>query len=96
MVEKPIVTPARLRSQIALSAFVAISLLVSCDAAHDGLSNADIPSLSLDELTQIEVSTPGKVPETIRETPASVRVVDRDEIETLGYQSLTEVLEDVP
>ncbi len=56
----------------------------------------DIAALSLDELMRVEVTTPGKVPETIRDTPASVYLVTRDEIAMYGYQSLSEVLENVP
>lgn len=45
---------------------------------------------------QVEVTTPGKVPEAIRDTPASVYLLSRSEIETYGYQSLTEIFENVP
>jgi len=52
--------------------------------------------LSLVELMEAEVTTPGKVPESIRDAPASVYLIARDDIETFGYSSLTEVLESVP
>ncbi|EDY81210.1 TonB-dependent receptor plug domain protein [Verrucomicrobiia bacterium DG1235] len=61
-----------------------------------GRDDLDIASLSLDELMEVEVTTPGKVPEAIRDTPASVYLVSRDDIETFGYSNLTEVLENVP
>ncbi|MDQ8184890.1 TonB-dependent receptor [Pelagicoccus sp. SDUM812002] len=56
----------------------------------------DVASLSLDELMAVEVTTPGKVPEAIRDTPASVYLVGREDIETFGYASLTEVFENIP
>ncbi len=56
----------------------------------------DVASLSLDELMEVEVTTPGKVPEAIRDTPASVYLIGREDIETFGYTSLTEIFENVP
>ena len=56
----------------------------------------ELAGLSLGELMDLEVSTPGKVSETIRETPASVYLIGRKDIETHGYRNLTEVLENVP
>ena len=56
----------------------------------------DVSSLSLDELLEVEVTTAGKVPETIRDTPASVHLVTRTDIEREGYRSLTDILENVP
>lgn len=53
-------------------------------------------SLSLDELMQVEVSAPGKFPEPIRDTPASVYLVSRQDIAQFGYGSLTDALENVP
>ncbi len=65
-------------------------------ARGNGAGMADISDLSLGELMDLEVSTPGKAPETIRETPASVYVFSRDDIEVQGYRNLTEILENVP
>ncbi|WP_309006761.1 TonB-dependent receptor [Pelagicoccus sp. SDUM812005] len=56
----------------------------------------DVASLSLDELMEVEVTTPGKVPEAIRDTPSSVYLIGREDIETFGYTTLTEVFENVP
>lgn len=58
--------------------------------------NVDLASLSLNELMEVEVTTPGKVPEAIRDTPASVYLISREDIETYGYSNLTEVFESVP
>lgn len=76
-----------------LALLVALSSSVAETLAASGQS---VASLSLDELMQVEVTTPGKVPEAIRDTPASVYLVSRDDIETFGYRSLTDVFENVP
>ena len=59
-------------------------------------SELDLASLSLDQLMEVEVTTPGKVPEAIRDTPSSIYLVTRDDIETFGYRDLTETLANVP
>jgi len=58
--------------------------------------DVDVASLSLDQLMEVEVTTPGKVPEAIRDTPASIYLVTRDDIESFGYRDLTDVLSHVP
>lgn len=60
------------------------------------VAEVDLASLSLDQLMEVEVTTPGKVPEAIRDTPASIYLVTRDDIETFGYRDLTDVLGHVP
>jgi len=44
----------------------------------------------------LEITTAGKKAEKIREIPASVVVVTRDEIKRYGYTTLEEILENVP
>ncbi|MCH6257073.1 TonB-dependent receptor [Puniceicoccaceae bacterium K14] len=75
--------------------FISISLFTTLRA--DPTSNEfDLSGLSLDELMQVEISTSAKLPETIQNTPASVYLIDRKDIERQGYSSITEVLENVP
>jgi outer membrane receptor protein involved in Fe transport len=52
--------------------------------------------LSLEELMNVKITTAGRTPEEIRDIPASVVVITRDDIEKYGYQSLAEVLENIP
>ena len=59
-------------------------------------AQVDVSELSLDELMQVEVTTPGKVPESIAEIPASVYLIGRKDIQQFGYSSLTDILENVP
>lgn len=73
---------------------LALSSLFAATCANAASSNLAL--LSLDELMEVEVTTPGKVPEAIRDTPSSVLLIGRDEIETFGYTNLTEALESVP
>ena len=56
----------------------------------------DIADISLDELLNIEITTAGKKAEKISDIPASIVLVTREDIERLGYQSLEEILENVP
>ncbi|NIM16560.1 MAG: TonB-dependent receptor [Candidatus Aminicenantes bacterium] len=56
----------------------------------------DIEEFSLEELLNVEITTAGKQPEKIGEIPASVILVTREDIEKHGYQTLGEVLENIP
>ncbi len=52
--------------------------------------------MDLHQLLNIEVTTAGKKKEKIGDIPASVVLVTREDIETFGYQSLGEILENIP
>jgi len=52
--------------------------------------------MDLDQLLKIELTTAGKKKEKISDIPASVVLVTREEIETYGYQTLAEILENIP
>ncbi|MGD2090245.1 MAG: TonB-dependent receptor [Candidatus Aminicenantes bacterium] len=56
----------------------------------------DVADISLEDLLNVEITTAGKRPEKIGEIPASVVVVTREDIETYGYQTLSEILENIP
>lgn len=80
---------------ISVATFAALRASVS--ASSDGLiREGDLAELTLDQLMSVEVTTPGKVPERVRDTPASVYLIGRDDIERQGYMNLTEILADVP
>jgi outer membrane receptor protein involved in Fe transport len=59
-------------------------------------TSEDIEDFSLEELLNVEITTAGKQAEKVSEIPASVVLVTRDDIEKFGYQSLEEVLENIP
>lgn len=52
--------------------------------------------MSLQELLTLEITTAGKKSEKIADIPASVILLTREDIETAGYQSLQEILENIP
>jgi outer membrane receptor protein involved in Fe transport len=56
----------------------------------------DIEDFSLEELLDVEITTAGKRAEKIGEIPASVVLVTREDVEKYGYQTLAEVLENIP
>ncbi len=52
--------------------------------------------MSLQELMNVKIDTAGKTPERIGDIPASVVLITREDIETYGYRTLTEILENIP
>ncbi len=52
--------------------------------------------MSLEELMEVKVVTAARVPERIAEIPAGVVLITREDIETYGYATLTEILENIP
>lgn len=56
----------------------------------------DVMDMALEDLLNVEITTAGKQAEKISEIPASVVVVTREDIEKYGYQSLSEILQNIP
>ena len=56
----------------------------------------DVADLSLEELLNVEITTAGKKAQRVADIPASIVLITRADIERYGYQSLDEVLENVP
>ena len=52
--------------------------------------------LSLKELINVKIITAGKTEQVISDIPASVMVITRADIETMGYKSILEALENIP
>ena len=76
-------------SPTALLLFFAIPVLAA-------KTESNLFDLSLDELANIEIVTVGKVPEKIKDIPASVVLITRKDIKKYGYTTLTDVLENAP
>lgn len=55
-----------------------------------------LAGLSIEELLEVEVSTHAKQEEKIKDIPASVVVISREEIKKYGYNTLEEILQNVP
>jgi len=53
-------------------------------------------SMSLQELMQIEISSASKTELTVDEIPASVVIINRQDIKRYGYNSLEEVIKNIP
>ena len=51
--------------------------------------------MSLEELMNVKIDTAGKTPERVGDIPASVVLITREDIETYGYRTLTEILESI-
>jgi outer membrane receptor for ferrienterochelin and colicin len=52
--------------------------------------------MSLEELMDVRITTAGKTSERIGDIPASVVLITREDIETYGYRTLTEILDNIP
>lgn len=52
--------------------------------------------MSLEELMDVRITTAGKTSQRIGDIPASVVLITREDIETYGYRTLGEILENVP
>ncbi|MCP4216719.1 MAG: TonB-dependent receptor [bacterium] len=65
--------------------------------SHGEAANEDDDfKLSFEDLMKVKITTAGKLPERIRDVPASVVVITRKDIEAFGYKTLTEILESIP
>lgn len=55
-----------------------------------------LSSMTLEELMNIEIYTASKDYELLKDIPASVVLISRDDIKNHGYQTLAEILQNVP
>lgn len=90
-------TIRRLLAGLALIGTVALRLFASPQQpSAGGLSPAQLKSLSLQQLGEVEVTTVSKQPEEVWRTPAAVAVVTADDIRRSGATSIPEILRLVP
>jgi outer membrane receptor protein involved in Fe transport len=64
-------------------------------AAQSGPSG-DLLDMPFEELLQVQIRTAGKREEQIRDIPASVTIVTRDDIERYGWVTFEDLLRNVP
>lgn len=64
--------------------------------SQEKLTTEELAQMSLEELMNVSISTASKHEQKIRETPASVYVFTRQDIEENGYQYLSEILRYIP
>ncbi len=83
-----------------------IQAFLLCLMVYPGLATADeepgaagttwLYDLSLGELANVEITSAARSSEKIEEIPASVVLITRQEIESYGYTTLTELLAHIP
>ena len=76
-------------------AFLCFALAGAAPGAR-GAATADLFELSIEELSRIQVISPGRRAETVRTTASAVHVITRDEIRRSGYTRLPEILRLAP
>ncbi|WP_052692006.1 TonB-dependent receptor plug domain-containing protein [Teredinibacter purpureus] len=73
-----------------LTSLLLVSAVLNC-RAEDYLYD-----LSLEDLLQLTITSASKVSDVVRDVPASVTIITRDDISLMGYASLEELLMNVP
>jgi len=82
--------------KILVPALVCILSLSSHLSAEEQLSTEDLMNLPIEDLLNMQISVAGKKAEKIKDIPASVVVITREDIKKYGFQTLHEILENVP
>jgi outer membrane receptor protein involved in Fe transport len=87
----------RTRCRIALLTIPILSCgSFSSSVGAQSLETDELLQLPFDELLQVQIRSAGKRDEQIRNIPASVTIVTREEIQRYGWISLEELLRNVP
>lgn len=73
--------------------FLALPIQAADPGSNKNLSLFD---LALEDLMNVQIYTAGKTSEKIKNIPASVVLITRNDIERYGYTTLTDVLENTP
>lgn len=82
--------------RISASIFLLCLPFCALTQADDSPLDDNVWALSLSELLSLKIETASKQPEVVTEIPASVTLITRQEIRDFGYQSLTDILSQVP
>jgi iron complex outermembrane receptor protein len=80
----------------ALSGAFALVTCFSAQAASDDIDTGDLLNLSLEELTNIEVTSVSKKSEKASEAAAAIYVITQDDIRRSGHHNIPELLRMVP
>ena len=74
-----------------------LSAALMCAASQAWAADApDLGGLELEELLQLKITTAARKPQSVRETPAAVFVITREDIERSGATSVPEALQMAP
>ncbi|MEY3219263.1 MAG: hypothetical protein RIT27_620 [Pseudomonadota bacterium] len=83
-----------------LIGFIVVSFSVAAFANNELSDDAKeriaaLSKLSLDELMEVSITSASRVKEKVRDTPANIIVITREQIETRRYVSLSDLLRDL-
>lgn len=94
----PILTspPARRARRAALTVAVLLGAALAPIAGAQSPSPEDLLQMSFEDLLEVKIRSAGKREEEIRDIPASVTVVTREEIERYGWIAFEELLRNIP
>ncbi|MDD5757563.1 MAG: TonB-dependent receptor [Desulfobulbaceae bacterium] len=73
-----------------------IALFLASQAMAAPADEANLYTMSLDELMEVEVGIASKQPETVRDAPSAVTVFTRNEIQAMGIDNVYDLLNYVP
>ncbi len=71
-------------------------LVIALVCANNAGASEELFSLSLEQLVEIEITSASKASNAVRDIPASVTILTRDDISLMGYTTLEELLIHVP
>jgi outer membrane receptor protein involved in Fe transport len=82
--------------KILVPVLVCVLSLSSHLSAEEQISTEELMNLPIEDLLNMQISVAGKKAEKIKDIPASVVVITREDIKKYGFQTLHEILENVP
>src|SRR5436190_1762377 len=74
----------------------ALSFVSASAQAADQLALSDLKALSIDELSQIEITSVSKTPQRLGEAPAAIYVITQKDIKGSGATTIPEILRLAP
>ena len=84
---------------IIVSFFIIFCIHATAEAASDNVSQIDFLEIPIEELMEVRIITVSSVTrfeQRITEAPASVSVIDAEDIRKYGYRDLTDILKSIP
>ena len=88
--------PRSRRAKKSIVILLPLFLIPCLASSQDLLTTEDLLAMPLNALMNVKVSTVTKVPERIADLPASIVVLTREEIQAMGYISLSKILRTIP
>lgn len=82
-----------------MSVRIGLLLMLLCSTAlgaDDPLSIDEMMDLSFDALLDLEITSTSRIAQPLRDAPAMVTILTREDLEARGYASIHEILDDLP